>query len=877
VCRLASTLGTSHALLARLDASGTRAEILADSPEGSLVGALALAGTPHERALQAGVAVVPRDLARLFPDDLVLAEVGLDSYAGIVVRDGTGAPCAVLAALGTRPLVPDAGLEAALRLFAARATSVLAADAVAGGGDSAQRRAGDRSLRARGEILAAVAHAGERLLRAERWADAMPDVLEMVGRAARAAACALLEARPGPAGGTELYERCRWPVPPPAATHAVQLADDEAEALRRGDPLVVPSAAAGEGAGMDLLLPVRTRAELWGALRVAPAAHDRDEVEALRAAAGVVGAALERWGVVRDLRMRERILGAVATSAEDLLASSWRCAMPSVLAALGEAIGASRAYLAVTRVESPSRIISSITDEWVAAGVTPTDFEAWADWVELPEHVDALLAGATTRQLLSTTSGPLGEAMQQEGTLSEMNVPLLYEGTLFGYIGFDDCRTERIWTDAEEEALLVAAGLIGGAMAVEDTSQKLASRERILEAVAAAGAILLDVGSWRAGVDRVLAGLGAAAGADRARLFQADDPQRPETMTLTHVWARDGDTSELASPAWQEYEVQQGALERLRAGRSVAGTADEMPEPARSAMRASGTTSFTSVPVHVHGRLWGLLVFDDCGGGRTWTATENEALRAAAGMLGAAVERAIIDETLRASEARLRQAEKMEAVGRLASGVAHDFNNILTGVGGYAALLADHDDDRTRRYAGEIAKAVEHANQLVSRLLTIGRPAPAPPELVDVSELVASLEGVLRGRAGAGIELTLSLDPTAPRVLVDGAQLRQVVVNLVANAVDAIDEKGAITLVVETGPDGSSTRLVVEDTGAGIDDATLADAFEPFVTTKSRPGNAGLGLSIVYGIVAAAGGFVTLESEPGHGTRAIVTLPAAGT
>jgi signal transduction histidine kinase len=888
VRQLAGVLGVPNAILGRISADGASVETVAAWLDGRF-GALSydLVGSPCANVVHTGVCIYPRDVARLFPEDKLLVELGIDGYAGIVVRDDDGTPRAVLAAMGREPLEARPEIEATLRLFAARARAELDRPDVFDGQSTDGRRAIDRSARARDEILIAVADGGERLLRAQSWKEVATDVLELVARATGADEVALLVVDDELEGNVpRLSTSHHWSAGGATSFGAAALEGwaESRPQLIRGDNVELPPVAEGgdvdaSGPGV-LLLPVRVQGALYGLVRLDSHGRGRGwsvaERGALRSVGGMFGAAVERERTADDLRARERILHATAVSAESLLAAdTWRAVILEVLGSLGEAIGASRAFLCESRIEPSGKLVSSLTHEWLDEGVAASDVESWTDWVELPGHAERLAAGETTRHLLSTATSSLREALLAEGTLSEINVPILFDRTLLGYIGFDDCTTERVWSDPEEETLHIAAGLIGSAMALERGSDAIERRERVLEAVAAAGSTLLDAASWRAAIDEVLAAIGDASGADRAQLFEVVSTDGRQSISLTRLWARDGDVSELSNPAWQGYEPSPEALERFNAGRPVSERTEAMSEPARSAMRSSGTLSFTSVPIHVHGDLWGLVGLDDVTTGRAWSAAENEALRAAASMLGAAVERTLTDEMLAASDAQLRQAQKMEAVGRLATGVAHDFNNILTGIGGYAALLAESTSGDGKAFADAILESTEHAAALVRQLLTIGHPSPSSPERIELGDLVTSLERILRGLGGQSVELVLSIDPAAPSVLADSAQLRQVVINLASNAVDAIHDAGRVTIAVECGPDASSTVLVVQDTGCGMSPAVCSSAFEPFVTTKDAATHSGLGLPIVYGIVQAAGGTIELSSAPGNGTRAVVSLPAA--
>jgi len=225
-------------------------------------------------------------------------------------------------------------------------------------------------------------------------------------------------------------------------------------------------------------------------------------------------------------------------------------------------------------------------------------------------------------------------------------------------------------------------------------------------------------------------------------------------------------------------------------------------------------------------------------------------------------------------EGQLLHAQKTEALGRLAGEIAHDFNNHLTAIRGYAAfleeMLARGSDEH--RYASEIVEATDWATQLTRRLLAFGRREPIEPGEVTVDGLVRGLAPMLARVAGDPVELELDLQPT-PAVYADAGQLEQVIVNLVANARDAMPRGGRLSIA--TSSDAQGVVLSIADEGVGMDEPTQAKAFEPFFTTKSREAGSGLGLSIVESVVRQSGGSVELESAPGAGTRIRILLPAA--
>ena len=226
-------------------------------------------------------------------------------------------------------------------------------------------------------------------------------------------------------------------------------------------------------------------------------------------------------------------------------------------------------------------------------------------------------------------------------------------------------------------------------------------------------------------------------------------------------------------------------------------------------------------------------------------------------------------------ELLLQQSQKMEAVGQLAGGIAHDFNNLLLAISGNAELLQDSPTLRPQDQEDvrEIVKAAGRAADLTSQLLTFSRPDLHELGSVDLNSTVAGIETLLKRVLGENIEIATSLEPHAPAVLGTASGIEQIVVNLAVNARDAMPAGGHLRISTQLEPGGAHVRLVVEDTGEGMDEATAARVFEPFFTTKEVGKGTGLGLATVYGIVDQFGGTIALASRPGEGTRFDVLLP----
>jgi two-component system cell cycle sensor histidine kinase/response regulator CckA len=255
--------------------------------------------------------------------------------------------------------------------------------------------------------------------------------------------------------------------------------------------------------------------------------------------------------------------------------------------------------------------------------------------------------------------------------------------------------------------------------------------------------------------------------------------------------------------------------------------------------------------------------------------------------LGPAVARELHDHAERVArrkaEAQLLQAQKMDAVGQLAGGVAHDLNNILGVIMGQAEIVirqTDAADPRSRRLNG-ICEAADRAAALVRQLLAFSRRQVIQPTVVDVNQVVSGTVEMLGRIVGEDIAIHCRLASDLWRVKADVAQLEQVVMNLVINARDAMPGGGTLTIETRNTsptasavpPPGDYVRLDITDTGHGMDEETVARMFEPFFTTKEPGKGTGLGLATVYGIVTQAGGHIDVESAPGRGTAFRILLP----
>ncbi|MFC4065309.1 hybrid sensor histidine kinase/response regulator [Actinoplanes subglobosus] len=281
----------------------------------------------------------------------------------------------------------------------------------------------------------------------------------------------------------------------------------------------------------------------------------------------------------------------------------------------------------------------------------------------------------------------------------------------------------------------------------------------------------------------------------------------------------------------------------------------------------------------------------------TWTCAEQRLVAVHEGGVPIAVEGILrditaqvkADEQRRDLERQLHQAERLDSLGQLAGGVAHDFNNILGVISGYTGFVLDElgPDHACRPDLENIDDAARRAAALTRQLLIFSRLQPSHPEQVDLNAVVAQIQRLLSRTIGEDIAFGIDVEPGLGVVTIDPSRLEQIIINLVVNARAAMPEGGSLTIrtanvdgvpatAIGTPPQtGRYVRLTVADTGCGMDEEVQRRAFEPFFTTRGTGQGSGLGLATVYGAVQEASGAITVDSAPGEGTRITVYLPAA--
>jgi PAS domain S-box-containing protein len=337
----------------------------------------------------------------------------------------------------------------------------------------------------------------------------------------------------------------------------------------------------------------------------------------------------------------------------------------------------------------------------------------------------------------------------------------------------------------------------------------------------------------------------------------------------------------------RQYPAYFSALEEQR----IIATADACADPrtrelAEEHLRPQGTSSLIHVCIRLHGRVAGVICHEHAGSAREWSLEEQHFAASIADLAALALGNAARQEL----EDQLRQSQKIEAVGVLAGGIAHDFNNLLTAILGYCELLRPRLplSDPGRGHLEEIRKAGDRAAVLTRQLLAFSRKQVLDPKVLDLNSVVSGMEGMLRRLISEEVDLKSVQGGKLWHVRADPGQMEMVLMNLVANARDAMPTGGKLTIETMNmeldeaynrrrpyAPAGRYVLLAVSDSGSGMDPETISRVFEPFFTTKEKGRGTGLGLSTVYGVVKQSNGHIQVYSERGIGTTIKVYLPAA--
>ncbi len=409
------------------------------------------------------------------------------------------------------------------------------------------------------------------------------------------------------------------------------------------------------------------------------------------------------------------------------------------------------------------------------------------------------------------------------------------------------------------------------------TEQKDA--ERRLEAEHAVTRVSAEARTLEEGAPRILEALCKCVGWDFGELWQIDEDAHE--LSCVGVWHDRSDSladfAELARSA--RFQCGDGLPGRTWDRSEATWIRDVGAEslPRSAAASKVGLRAAVGFPIVAREKLLGVVSFfsHDV---REPDQALHEMMEAVTAHLGQFMERLRAEDDRKQLEEQLRHSQKMEAVGRLAGGVAHDFNNSLMAIRGYSELMLGRllPGDPLHRHADGIKKAADSAASMTKQLLAFGRKQMLQPEVLDLNEELFGLSEMIERMVGEDVELVTKAADDLGAVKADPQQIQQVLLNLIVNARDAMPEGGRLVLEtanVELDEGKRHVMLAVTDSGCGMDHETQAQIFEPFFTTKELGKGSGLGLATVYGIVEQSDGRISVDSAPGRGTTFRIYLP----
>jgi signal transduction histidine kinase/DNA-binding response OmpR family regulator len=586
------------------------------------------------------------------------------------------------------------------------------------------------------------------------------------------------------------------------------------------------------------------------------------------------------------LRARQALLAGVTDVLSCLLrASSVEAAVDEAIARLGEAADVDRVYVARHDEGPDDRPVIQVTHAWQAPGVPALPDEGVFEARPIARPSRPFFERLGRGETVSIRIDDLPEAVRRRfegtGTRALLVVPLMHAARCVGQIGFADCTASRPWKPETRRILETTAEVMGEIFVRESATGELRRQARRLRVLFEATDPTLDVEDQ---LDAVLRAAAPAFDMELAVLMRIDR-SGPDARGRVLAVAPDDErlTPGVTVPIEPAHEP---LIERARPA-----VVKVIPKSAIG-RRVYGFHSSLIVPLRVRGAPWGTLsLFGRAPRQERASPAERQALELLGRFVAQLLERRAADAERRALEERMRDAQRLESLGVLAGGVAHDFNNLLMAVLGNAelALLDLPEDAPAREPLGQITLAARRAAELTQQMLAYAGRARIDAEPVCLPTLVREMSGLLDAVLAKNVELRLETRGRPPTVRADAAQVRQVVLNLLTNAADALQGRpGIVSVRVEArdlsepprgrfvadgaGP-GRYVLLEVADEGVGMSEAQLARIFEPFYTTKDE--GRGLGLAVVVGIVRAHGGALRVRSTPGAGTTFGILWPAA--
>jgi signal transduction histidine kinase/CheY-like chemotaxis protein len=526
------------------------------------------------------------------------------------------------------------------------------------------------------------------------------------------------------------------------------------------------------------------------------------------------------------------------------------------------------AMLHLTLDTSPSVVaevddrLSSISAQGISAGAS----------------AEALLAHAQLlRRLLPETDSVLKSLFAVAGDREQEDVRAL----ILARKGAAEMRAERIRYTLCAISLLLVAALVYFWTGLQSHALTVRRRATIEHLIARISTRFINTRAdeLAAHIEQALAELAACIGADRAYFVSNDTPAQ------AYKWCSKATSF---PPGWPDNAIALAShFSESQDAIKIRDVARLPPGHERDALCAANVHSWLAFPRRGAQRQEGVLGFDAVRAGATTGSCELGLLRMALDAIANAVDRDLLEHDRERLETTLQQARRMETIGALASGIAHNFNNITGAILGHAETAQGQVEPRSRAAGNlhEIRRAGERARDLVAQILTFGRRSPMRRARIGIETLVAETKSLLDASLPAHVEIVVR--PTSQVTIVSGepAQLQQVILNVCNNAAQAMDAPGAIEIEIDVRQIGGAMRvghgelppghyvvMSIIDPGRGMDEAILERIFEPFFTTRLE-GN-GLGLATVREIVVDHGGAVKVQSAPGTGTRFDIWLPS---
>ncbi len=567
-------------------------------------------------------------------------------------------------------------------------------------------------------------------------------------------------------------------------------------------------------------------------------------------------------GIVRDiteqkrtnqaLKKRDKILEAVAKSAENFSrGADFSKNVHKMLRELGESTGVSRVYIFENFKDESGNILTSQRFEWIDQGITSQIDNQGLQNFEMSEAgFDRWVKKLSNQEVVhgNITDFPKSEhdALKGQNIISITIVPIFVMDNWWGFIGFDECRFERKWSDAEIDALRAVAGTLGGAIERHNTKNALRQSEKKYREIFnnANDAIFLHTMADKPGHGSLLEVNEVAC---EILNYKKDELKKKQVIDL--------------------FPPQENAtIKKIREKLQNRGTA--------TAELTFQTKDDDYVPVEVSSHMFSL--------------NYNETVLSIVRDIS---ERKRTQKEKEKLQEQLFQSQKMESIGTLAEGVAHDFNNILSVILGLSQLVISNIDESNPNYSSmeSILNSAERAAELTRQLMLFSRKQEMDFQTVNVNELISRLRNMLNRIIGENIEIHNEFDRNIWEVKADKSQIEQVITNLVLNAREAMPHGGALSIRTENVKldknksrsipsiePGRYVRIEVEDKGIGIDDDIIQKIFDPFFTTKKRSERNGMGLAVAHGIIKKHNGFIDVESEPGQGSIFKVYLPVIG-